>query len=486
MKVSATTLALIAAGFVSMPVLAQTKADFDEMRAELQRLRQELNELKAQKSAPAASTAASASVNADAVERIEQLELKQKDAVVLGDIGGSFRLPGSETSLRIYGFTELNAVKEFKGDNSNVDYSTFVPYAPINGATTRNGVSYLTARTSRFGIEASTPTSYGPLGIKVEGDFNNEPREGNSSVNGSIKNLYTQQATNSYGFRLRHAYGQFGGLLIGQTWSTFMDVDNSPETVDFNGPIGSTFIRQPVIRYAYSTKDNGTFTVALENSSSYVLDNTGTTMTAGFSKLPDLIGRWDKSFDWGSMSVRGLSHELRLNNGTVGAGNVDVSKRGWGLGSTAFIKMRGGSDYLSAGVTYGKGIGRYFNYIEGALYDSVRNQILLEKSVGLVLGYQYKASDTWRSNFVLGWQRSYDNEYSAFARANGMDSSTGAAGLGQYTLNKRAYQAHIGFIYNPIKSVDLGAEYIFGQRETLAGEKGDLSRLNFSAKYNFN
>lgn len=469
MKKSATTLALLAAGVLSLPAFGQTKADFDEMRQELQRLRQELNALKGQ--AAAAPAPASAANNTN--ERIEQLELKAKDAVVLGDIGNSFRLPGSETSLRIYGFAEVNAVKEFKGDNSGNDYSTAAQYAPINGSTSRTGVGYLTARTSRFGLEASTPTAYGPLGIKLEGDFNNEPRTGNSAVSGSAGNIYTQAWTNSYGFRARQAYGQFGGLLVGQTWSTFMDLDNSPETVDFNGPPGSTSIRQPQVRYAYGTKDMGTFTVALENSVSYLLDSTGSAVTQGFSKAPDLIGRWDKSFGWGAMSVRGVSHELRVNDGA----GLAVSKRGYGLASTAFVKMRDAKDFASFAVTYGKGIGRYFNGIEGAAFDGT--DILLEKALGIVVGYQYKASDVLRANFVLGWQRNSDNAYTEFARTNGLD-------VGQYGINRRIYQGHVGFIYNPIKNVDFGAEYIFGQRETLAGEKGDLSRVNLSAKYYFN
>ena len=472
MKRSAITLMLLASGTLSLSALAQTPKDFEELRQEFLRLRQELNQLKAQQ--PAAAPAAS---NAT-IERLEQLELKQKDAVVLGDIPGSFRLPGSETSLRLYGVAELNAVHEFKGDNSANDYSTFVPYAPINGSTNRTGQTYLHARTSRIGIEASTPTPHGPLAVKVEGDFNNDPRTGNSAVYGTVGNIYTQQATNSYNFRLRHAYGQFGGLLVGQTWSTFMDLDNSPETVDFNGPIGSTFIRQPQVRYAYGTKDMGTFTVAAENSVSYVLDNTGVATPAGFSRVPDFIARWDKSFGWGAMSVRGLTHELRVN-GDIGGASVNASRRGYGVGATALVKMRDAKDFASFAVTYGKGIGRYLNYIEGASYDPATNDILLEKALGVVVGYQYKASDTFRTNFVLGWQKNYDNAYTAFARANGLDT-------GQFGINRRVYQAHLGFIYNPIKNVDFGAEYVFGQRETLSGDKGNMSRVNLSAKYYFN
>jgi hypothetical protein len=470
MKKPLITLMLLATGAISLQATAQTKAEFDELRQEVMRLRQEINAQKA------ATSAAPSAASAGMVDRLDQVEIKQKDAVVLGDIGGSFRLPGSETSVKLYGFAELNMVREGKGDNSGNDYSTFVPYAPLNGTNARKGQTYLHARTSRFGVETSTPTAYGPLGIKIEGDFNNEPRTGNSAVYGGLGNIYTQQATNSYGFRLRQAYGTVGGFTAGQTWSTFMDVDNSPENVDFNGPIGSTFVRQPLVKYAYGTQESGTFTFAAENPVSYILDSTsGTALTSGFSKLPDLVARWDKSYDWGSVSTRGVTLEHRLQDATSG---LAANKRGFGLGATAFIKTREAKDFLSLALTYGKGIGRYFNYIEGAIYDPAANAILLEKAVGLVAGYQYKHSDTFRANFVLGYQKNLANEYTAFVKTAGL-------GSGQYGVNKSAYQAHIGFIYNPIKGVDLGAEYIIGQRTTLVGEKGDLSRINLSAKYNF-
>lgn len=468
MNLKLTTLtASIALMFAAMPVQAQTAKDFEEMRAEMKKLRAELEALKGAK--PAAASA-------DLADRVEQVELRAKDAVVVGDIPNSFRLPNSETSLRVYGFAELNMVHEFKGDNTDMDYATFVPYAPLNGSAqaSRNGRNFMHARTSRFGIEASTPSPYGQIGIKVEGDFNNDPRTGNSAVSGTIGNIYTQQATNSYNFRLRQAYGQVGGFLAGQTWSTFMDLDNLPETVDFNGPIGATFIRQPQIRYTYAMPGVGNFTAAVENSASYVLDNTATVTTAGFSRVPDLVGRWDRGFDWGAMSVRAVSHEHRIDDGAT----VSQSRRGWGVATSGLYKTVG-NDFMTWAVTAGTGIGRYFNYIEGAFYDAANDRILMEKAAGVVLGYQHKPSETLRYNFALGYQKNFNNEYTDFARANGLDS-------GRFGINRKVWQAHLGFIWNPVKGVDIGTEYIFGRRTTLAGEDGDMSRINFSAKYNFN
>jgi hypothetical protein len=471
----AAAIALVLSTAATLPAHAQSAQDFEAMRNEMKKLRDEIDALKKEKHA--APPAAAPAALGELADRVEQVELRTKDAVINGDIPGSFRLPGTETSLRFYGFAELNLVHEMKGDNSDSDYSTFLPYAPLNGSAlaNRNGMTYLTGRTSRIGFEASTPSSYGPIGIKIEGDFNNEPRTGNSAVYGDVKNIFTQQATNSYNFRLRHAYGQFGGLLIGQTWSTFMDVDNLPETVDFNGPIGATFIRQPQIRYTYPTKDDGNFTVAVENPVSYVLEaSSGLPTIAGFSRVPDLIGRWDKGFDWGAISLRAITTEHKVEDGA----GMSASKRGWGWGFSGLYKVNG-DDFATWALTGGTGIGRYFNYIEGAGYDAATNSIVTEKAAGVVLGYQHKASDTLRYNASVGYQRNYDNEYTDWDRANGLDS-------GRFGVNRKLWQAHLGFIWNPVKGVDIGAEYIAGRRKTLAGETGDLSRIDLSAKYNFN
>ena len=41
-----------------------------------------------------------------------------------------------------------------------------------------------------------------------------------------------------YGFRLRQAYVNARGFLVGQTWSTFVDPAAAPPTIDYEGPNG--------------------------------------------------------------------------------------------------------------------------------------------------------------------------------------------------------------------------------------------------------
>jgi hypothetical protein len=445
--------------------LAQTS---EELKVEVQKLRGELEALKAARAAYAS--------------RLDETEVRSKDAVVAGDIPGSFRVPGTEISLHLYGFAELNWVHDFKGDNSDIDYASFAPYLPLKGSDqyARKNRDYLTARTSRLGLDAGTPTRFGVLAAKIEGDFNNEPRLGNTSQNGDVRNVYTQQATSSYGFRVRQAYGQFAGLLAGMTWSTFMDVDNFPETVDYNGPIGNTFIRQPVLRYTYPTQEKGNFTAALENSSAYVLDGRsaspdyGVAIPTSLSRMPDLVLRWDKGFDWGGASVRAVTQELRFDDGA----GLHPSARGYGVGASGLLKTWG-DDYAVLAVTYGDGIGRYLNYIEGAVFDPGSGKIRVERAIGVVAGYQWKPRADLRFNFVYGMTRELDNSYTEAIRASGLDS-------GRFGVNRTVHSGHAGFFYTPIKTVDLGFEGIWGFRKTLAGESGDDLRFNFSAKYYIN
>lgn len=467
MKRNTLLLALVSASLIAAVPVHAAPTDAERIQAlekQLKALQEQIEELKA-------TTAKTQEVT----EVRNQVEAQSKEAVVAGDIPNSFRIPGSETSVHLYGIAELNLTHDFKGYNNDNDYASFVPYAPLNGSSDgdRKGSTNLHARTSRIGMEASTPSSFGLITGKIEGDFNND---GRTPSTGYVTNVGTEQSTNSYNFRLRHAYVQAGSWLVGQSWTTFMDMDAAPETVDFNGPVGSTMIRQPQIRYTYKTPTIGNYTLALESNDAYVLNPTsGSTYNydKAISRVPDLILRWDRAADWGTFSVRGVTQQLALKDG-----DTSVSTRGWGLATSASVKMFD-NDLLSLNLTGGDGIGRYFNYIEGAGYDATNNRIVREETVGALVGYQHKFNDAYRLNFAYGYQRSLTNSFTDWARENGLDS-------GRWAMNRDVWQAHIGGFWNPTKVIEVGVEAIYGQRKTLAGEKGDASRINLLTRYYFN
>ncbi|MFY0578566.1 DcaP family trimeric outer membrane transporter [Cystobacter fuscus] len=125
---------------------------------------------------------------------------------------GTFLIPGTDTTLNVYGFAEIDTTYDLDGrtsDINNFDWASFVAVQPFDNI---GGVEepmkrqvFITGRASRLGIMSNTPTPLGALTVRLEADFvAPNPFQG-------------ELATNSTAFRLRHAYGQLGGLLIGQT-----------------------------------------------------------------------------------------------------------------------------------------------------------------------------------------------------------------------------------------------------------------------------
>src|SRR5258708_5811279 len=146
----------------------------------------------------------------------EQAEVKEQASsgfFAKGSFPGSYKIPGTNTSLRLGGYAKLDIIHDLNAPQG--DFVSF-PSIPLAGtvAARRQGDTRLDARQSRFNIETRTPTAYGTAKTLIEGDL--------EGVGGN------EFASNSTTFRLRHAYGGLGPLLAGQTWSNFMYVESLP------------------------------------------------------------------------------------------------------------------------------------------------------------------------------------------------------------------------------------------------------------------
>ena len=432
MKLQPTLTALAACLLVlgTAPALAQSNPALDEMREELRKLREEVNALK-----KAQGGAVKPADTGGWGERLEQLEIKNKDTVTLGDIGGGFRLPGSETSIRLYGNAEAHLIHDVgrTGPSDNFTDLMFQPVSSellVNPALGQKGKTRLTAQTSRFGFETSTPTSAGSFNTRVEADF------------------YAYGSGNRNRLRLRHAYGEYGGFLVGQTWSTFMDLDNLPETVDFNGPIGAPFSRRTMVRYTYGDARAGyKLTAAIEDPE----DQFGG--GSAHERLPQIVLRADKSFDWGAVNVRALAHEKR---------SLTATKRGYGFGVGGNFKLTD-KDLLMGQYTVVEGDIDQLYGSNGYAIDA-NGAITFDKNQGLVVGYAKTFNDQLRGTLALGMNQG--------KTAQAVD-------------NKRLQQWFFNLIYAPIKNVELGGELILGERQTFSGEKGVMQRIDLMGRYSF-
>src|SRR5262249_23691325 len=145
--------------------------------------------------------------DSEAAPRIDNAPLDPK-------FPGFFRLPGTQTFLKIGGYFKTDFIYDGKpaGDSERFIPSSFQTGLPgVNNTT-------VSIRPTRLSLDFRVPVkALGDVRFYVEGD------------------LFGSNATTP---RLRHAYTQAKNFLIGQTFSNFMDPDAGPDQLDFQGPNG--------------------------------------------------------------------------------------------------------------------------------------------------------------------------------------------------------------------------------------------------------
>lgn len=392
---------------------------------------------------------------------------------------GWITLADGQTQLKVYGSVRADSTYDTKGGNSDTTSITNnTNKVPLNSANgTRNNLN-VSAATSRLGVDVVRPTQYGDLTGKIEADF-----MGSSSTNGDGS------------FRVRHAYLSLGKWLVGQTTSPFVNTDTAPETVDYNGAMGTGAKRNVQVRYTQPITANQKVLVALEGGDVDKLSTTTTTTTnattqigaatpsSGGNRLPALTARYDiaTADKKGLLQVHGMLHENRISAATATDNtgyNIDETKLGWGVGVGGKYSFTP-NDTVFANYYHVKGDNRYMFFGNDAYVASRTGTDLSigesEFDSGL-LGYSHKWSPKFRSTVAAGaiWYKS-DSTFAKLAP----------------TQNKNLYNIIVNSFYTPVKDVDLGVEYTYGQRETFASStpatdnKGDYSRVGLMARYNF-
>ena len=138
-----------------------------------------------------------------------------------------------DKSFEIYGFAQVDYVQDFDRVNPDWDATLRPSKIPtVDGLYGSDGQAILSVRQSRLGAQGNLPVEGSNLFTKLEFDFYGT---GNDAGQTTI--------------RLRHAYGQWKDWLAGQTNSLFMDGDIFPNVIDYWGPTGMVFLRNPQIRW---------------------------------------------------------------------------------------------------------------------------------------------------------------------------------------------------------------------------------------------
>ena len=269
-----------------------------------------------------------------------------------------------------------------------------------------------------------------------------------------------ERISNSYNPRMRHAFVTYNKWLFGQTWMTFYNVGTIPENLDFVGPAdGSLFGRQTQIRYT-----TGNWMIAVENPETTITPfGGGDKIVSDDNSRPDMAVRYNRSGDWGSFSAAGMLRQLAYQNNATG---IDDKTDGFSVSLTGKFLL-GERDDFRWQFNAGKGLGRYIglNTTNAAVLDANGKLNAIDVS-GLFGSFRHFWSDKWRSNLTVGYLA--------------IDNDTTLTGMG---ATKKVSSVRFNMIYSPQPKLTFGAEVMLANRELESGADGDLTRLQFSAKY---
>jgi len=368
-------------------------------------------------------------------------------------------VPTGDWDTSIYGYAAMNMAYDIDEDIAASTAAGSFSSITTGDADTSDGHFDADAFQSRIGLKTMTPE-----GVKmvVEGDFR-------GSGGGEL--------------RLRHAYGEYNGVLAGQTWSNFNSFVGFTSTLDFDSvSAAGLFGRTSQLRYT-----TGPLSVSVEEPRSSVTDGTvdadGALVSATGAKdgLPTFTARLEDSAGSFSYSAAGLVHQVAYENTTT---DEDDSALGYGAFLAGKIAI---NDMISiqGAVNYSDGANQYMwrtgeNYYgEDAYVDPNSGDVETVSSYGANIGTSIKLADNQSINVVYGMTKmDWDDAENDFA-----GDATRLANIQGTAETNQAIFAN--YQVTPVKNVMMGVEYAYLKTEDVSGDDGDANRLMFMAKYSF-
>jgi hypothetical protein len=372
-------------------------------------------------------------------------------------------------SFEIYGFVQADLIQDTKRVNPSwMDAFRPSKIANPEGEFGTNGQSDISVKQSRFGVKGTLPTGdhTPPVDFKFEIDmFGTGVDAGQTTI------------------RLRYAYGEWGQLLAGQTTSLFMDLDVFPDVIDYWGPSGMVFLRDPQIRWTAYRTANDSIAVAIERPSNDIDAGNIRTIPGyeGFSAsgnqvVPDLTGQYRHDDTWGHYQIAAILRDVGYQYQVTPAEQTQKgSKTGWGV-NLAGVFNTIGKDKLLLQVVYGDGVASYMNDGGMDLAPNAANNpavpvpTLSAEAVpllGVSAYYGHYWTPQWESSFGYSFTRVTNTNFQA----------PGTFHEGQYASGN--------LIWYPADKVMIGAELLWGELTDNVNSVGIDWRFQFSVKYNF-
>ena len=333
----------------------------------------------------------------------------------------------------------------FDNQNPGNDNRFVTAEIPVDGDPLEGGdpVFNINAKGSQLRIDVRAPSMGGSPRFYYENDF-------------------FGSGGGEFPYRVRHLYGEFYNLIVGQTYSVFEDPDAWPDTVDYEGPNAAVFARRPLVRYQQVLSDEWQLNLGIEQPDTEVDTSTDAGAT-GKNRAPDggFNVRWERA-ELGHVQFASIFRDLGVDGPVVG----EQHELGWGVNLSSNFNVFG-RDSLQTQVTYGDGMFRYSNddfENNDAAFDADGDLRALPY-FGALFGYTHQWTETWRSTASYGYVN-LDNTASQ--------------------LGDRYHETHYGsfnVVWQVRKRLAVGLEQLYGSKETKDGSDGDVWRTQLGLVY---
>jgi hypothetical protein len=417
-----------------------------EQAREIDELKRQLPTAKPQAPPPGTPTQAAPPPPPVVADRAEQRTAElPPDQVAAAQFPGSFPIPGSDAALKIGGLVRVNWVST--SDALLVDDRFVTSAIPVEGTedASKGSRVKVSAQPSRFNFDLRTPTGVGSMRAFIEADF----------------------AGSNNTLRLRHAYGQWKGVIFGQTWSTFADPEAEPDGIDFEGLNAIVLFRQAQVRWTIAPHQQMRVALAFEDPHP---DLTG---ADGINQVPDFIGRirWEPKRG-GHLQGAGLLRQIR--GAPTDRPNDVVSDLGWGITMSGRLPspIFSERDQFMFEHNQGAGIGRYVTDLsseggQDGVYDAAAHEMRALPAYAGYVGYEHWWSERLRSSISFG-----------IVAVDNLDMQTDDS----LHLTRR-YSTNL--TWSPIPRLDLVSEFLWGVRINRDGRRGRANQTQIGATFRF-
>jgi len=352
-------------------------------------------------------------------------------------------IPGTDTQFLIGGYLQLDGLatrKKQDGDEQNTFIVSTTPFGPAD-ADYR-----LSVRQSQINWLSRTPTEVGDVWTRLEANL--FPLDGDTAP--TLNQLFVRVGDR---------------LIVGKTYSTFMDDGILPTTLDYNGPSGVTFVRQWLARVSIPFGSGWALQASVEEPQADYSAGGALLSVKTDAHRADLAARIRYEGDRGHLQLAGLSRSI---NATAESpfGTRERRVNGTGVSLSGSLNLFDDDTLLWQAVS-GEGVGRYFNdplSATGVALGSDR-RLELVRSSGATLYYQHKWAPDWMT--VAGASTLWVSD----------DDLRPPDAL------RRVVYASANLLHRLTPTLIVGGEVLWGEATQVGGASATNVRMQLSVRY---